>query len=210
MGTREEILVAAEKIMRERGYARATTKEIARAAGYSEATLYKHFVDKTEILLGVVSERLPAFEETLHELDGKAGKGSVRVHLVEVTRKALGFYAEGIPIAASLFSTRELLVAHRTALRELGLTPRDPQAILAGYLRAERRLGRLPRGTNVDAMAALLLGACFKQAFLIVFEDERPTPAELDALAKSLVGTLLPASTPASAQRAAATRSPGS
>ena len=35
MGTREKILAAAARIMREQGYARATTKEIARAAGFS-------------------------------------------------------------------------------------------------------------------------------------------------------------------------------
>ncbi|HEX4258089.1 MAG TPA: helix-turn-helix domain-containing protein, partial [Streptosporangiaceae bacterium] len=45
--TRDRILDAATHVMRTRGFARTTTKEIARAAGYSEATLYKHFQDKT-------------------------------------------------------------------------------------------------------------------------------------------------------------------
>ncbi|GLY63864.1 TetR/AcrR family transcriptional regulator [Amycolatopsis taiwanensis] len=193
MGTREQILAAAEEIMRERGYARATTKEIARAAGYSEAALYKHFQDKTEIFLGVLSERMPAFGATLGELTAQAGKGSLRAHLVRLARSALDFYTETFPIAASVFSTRELLAAHRKALRELGPGPRGPQIAVAGYLRAERRLGRLPRTTDVDAMAALLLGACFQQAFLIRFEDANPSSEERDALAKSLVRILLPA-----------------
>lgn len=208
MGTREDILVAAEKIMREQGYARATTKEIARAAGYSEAALYKHFQDKTAIFLGVLSERLPAFGTTLSELGGQAGKGTVRAHLVRVTRLALDFYLESFPIAASLFSTRELLAAHRTAVRDLDSGPHGPQTTLAGYLRAERRLGRLPRATDVDAMAALLLGACFQQAFLMCFEDASPSPEERDRLAKSLVRTLLPHG--GSVRPNAATRSPES
>lgn len=207
MGTRERILAAAEKIMRERGYARATTKEIARAAGYSEAALYKHFQDKTEIFLGVLSERMPAFGATLSELTAQAGKGSLRAHLVRLARSALDFYTETFPIAASLFSTRELLAAHRKALRELGAGPRGPLIAVAQYLRAERRLGRLPRGTDVEAMAALLLGACFQQAFLIQFEDTDPSPTERDALAKSLVRTLLPAPG-ANARPGAATPSP--
>ncbi len=57
--TRDRILDAATHVMRTRGFARTTTKEIARAAGYSEATLYKHFQDKTDLFLAVLKERLP-------------------------------------------------------------------------------------------------------------------------------------------------------
>ncbi|HKS44627.1 MAG TPA: helix-turn-helix domain-containing protein [Amycolatopsis sp.] len=208
MGTRDEILAAAAKIMRERGYARATTKEIARAAGYSEAALYKHFRDKTEIFLSALSEQLPALGATLRELTDHAGRGTVRANLTRVARAALDFYAESFPIAASLFSTSELLAAHRKAVRELGAGPRGPHESLVRYLRAEERLGRLPR-IDAEAAAALLLGACFQQAFLIHFEGVRPEPAELDKLAKSLVRTLLP-SAGASARPASATPSPGS
>ena len=43
--TRDRMLDAAYTVMRTRGLARATTKEIAREAGFSEAALYKHFED---------------------------------------------------------------------------------------------------------------------------------------------------------------------
>ena len=46
-------------VMPTRGLARTTTKEIARAAGYSEATLYKLFDDKFDLFLCVLAERLP-------------------------------------------------------------------------------------------------------------------------------------------------------
>ncbi|WP_236789942.1 TetR/AcrR family transcriptional regulator [Amycolatopsis sp. GM8] len=187
MGTRDEILAAARRIMRERGYARATTKEIARAAGYSEAALYKHFTDKTEIFLGVLSEQLPAFGTLLTALE--AGTGTVRGNLTKVARTALDFYLEGFPISASLFSSRELLSAHRDAMRELGTGPRYPQRALSQYLRAEQRLGRLPRASDAETIAALLLGACFQQAFLLSFDGE--PVADLNALARRLVKTLL-------------------
>jgi AcrR family transcriptional regulator len=61
LGTREKIVEAAERVMRERGLARTTTKEIARAAGYSEGTLYKHFESKEDLFLAVLAERFPAF-----------------------------------------------------------------------------------------------------------------------------------------------------
>ena len=66
--TRDRILDAAAHVMRTRGFARTTTREIARAAGYSEATLYKHFQDKTDLFLAVLKERLPSLRGTLGAL----------------------------------------------------------------------------------------------------------------------------------------------
>jgi AcrR family transcriptional regulator len=191
MGTREKILAAAAGIMTEQGYARATTKEIARVAGYSEATLYKHFRDKTELFVAVIGEELPQIRRALAELNERAGTGTIRDHLVRFTRTALDFYIASFPIAVSVFSSRELLEAHRAAMRERGAGPRHPVDSLIDYLRAERRLGRIRAGTDVDAMAFLLLGACFQQAFLVNFSGEEPT--DLDTLSTSLADTLLAA-----------------
>src|ERR1700679_3578661 len=71
--TRDRILDAAAHVMRTRGFARTTTKEIARAAGFSEATLYKHFQDKTDLFLAVLKERLPSLGPLLRALSADAG-----------------------------------------------------------------------------------------------------------------------------------------
>lgn len=189
MGTREKILAAAAGIMTEQGYARATTKEIARIAGYSEATLYKHFRDKTELFVAVIGEELPQIRRALIALADQAGTGELRDLLARFTRTALDFYIASFPIAVSVFSSRELLEAHRTAMRERGAGPRHPIDGLIDYLRAERDLGRIRAETDVEAMAFLLLGACFQQAFLVNFSGEKP--ADLDALSASLADTLL-------------------
>ncbi|PXY23507.1 TetR/AcrR family transcriptional regulator [Prauserella sp. PE36] len=193
MGTREDIIAAAARIMRDEGYARATTKEIARAAGYSEAALYKHFHDKTEIFLTVLIERLPGLVPLLAGLPERVGERAVRDNLVDVARTAIEFYAESFPVSASVFSSRQLLAAHRERLREVapGSGPGRPLTELAAYLRAERDSGRVPAAVDPDAAAALLLGACFQQAFLLAFADERPEGDSLDALAGELVGTLV-------------------
>ncbi|TVT50587.1 TetR/AcrR family transcriptional regulator [Amycolatopsis rhizosphaerae] len=191
MGTREEILAAATRVMREQGYARATTKEIARVAGYSEATLYKHFADKAHLFRSVLSEQLPGLGKVLTELTERAGTGTVRANLTRVARLAIDFYTESFPVAASLFSTRELLTSHRQAMADHGAGPRNPHEGLVRYLKAEQRLGRLPRSADPEALSALLLGACFQQAFLTAFDDAEPSGKEREKLAKSLVKTLL-------------------
>jgi AcrR family transcriptional regulator len=161
--------------MRTQGYARATTKEIARAAGFSEAALYEHFQDKTEIFLRIL-----------------VGTGDVRRNLEEVVATAVEFYTDSFPIAASVFSSQELLSAHRDRLRELGTGgPHTPQVLLARYLEAEQRLGRIDPSADPAAMAQLLLGACFQQAFLAAFSGDPAGREQRADLARRLVGGVL-------------------
>ncbi|HWD78997.1 MAG TPA: TetR/AcrR family transcriptional regulator [Kribbella sp.] len=197
MGTRDEILDAAADVLRTQGYAKATTKSIAQVAGYSEAALYKHFADKAAILLAVLHERMPELPGSLKELIGNPGSGTVRGNLTRLARTAIDFYVEGFPILVSLFSSRELLTAHRLRLQELNAGPHRAQEGLVRYLREEQKLGRIRRGADVPAAAALLLGACFQRGFEVNFAGITPSGDELDkyagALAKTLYESLRPA-----------------
>lgn len=190
MGSREEIVAAAAKVMREQGYAHATTKAIAQAAGYSEALLYKHFKDKTEIFTSVLTERLPALGSTLDELMDTAADTPLAANLARLTRITLSFYLESFPIAVSLFSSRELLATHRERVLSRERGPDVPLVRVAEYLRKEARLGRIREEADLDAAASLLLGACFQYAFLASFEDREPSPKELDEWAERLAATL--------------------
>ncbi|GAB2970586.1 TetR/AcrR family transcriptional regulator [Saccharothrix stipae] len=180
MTTRDRMLDAAAHVMRTRGLARATTKEIAKAAGFSEAALYKHFTDKTALFLAVLRERAPSDLGTL--LAGlEAGRGDVRETLVDIARAAIAFYVETFPIAASIFSEPALLAAHREALRTHETGPGVVPQTLARYLEAERALGRLPAGVDPRSAADLILGACHYQAFLGFFTDWPTDPRGLVA-----------------------------
>jgi AcrR family transcriptional regulator len=53
---RKRILEAAATIFIEKGYERATTREIADAADVSEGTLYNYFTSKRDLLLGLCQE----------------------------------------------------------------------------------------------------------------------------------------------------------
>src|ERR1700752_3480931 len=51
---RKQILDAATQVFAEKGFHRATIKEIARVAGIADGTIYTYFVSKTEVLLGIL------------------------------------------------------------------------------------------------------------------------------------------------------------
>ena len=51
---RTQILMGAAQVFAEKGFHKATTKEIAKAAGISEGTIYNYFDNKRELLVAMV------------------------------------------------------------------------------------------------------------------------------------------------------------
>ena len=51
---REQILGAATRVFAEKGFSRATTREVAREAGVSEGTIYNYFEDKDALLMAIM------------------------------------------------------------------------------------------------------------------------------------------------------------
>jgi AcrR family transcriptional regulator len=184
VSTRERILDAAAAVLREQGVANATTKQIARATGCSEALLYKHFHDKEEILLHVLRERMPAFPET-----AVPGEGTVAENLTGTAHQALRFYRDAFPMFGSLLAQPTLMSAARESLAKYGAGPRNPINHLVDHLRAEQRLGRIAATADPEQTAALLMGACFQQGFLLHFQQSADVPV---ATAADLVAALLP------------------
>lgn len=189
--TRDRILDAAADVMTRLGLARATTKEIARAAGCSEALLYKHFRDKEEIFLGVLKDRLPSFTATLAALPDQAGTGSVRDRLVEVVDVGVRFYEAGLAIGSSMLGDPELVRRHREWMLSRGVGPQLANRMLADYLRAEQKAGRVAAAVDADAAAALLLGASYQRAFMVRLMGEQPLSPPAAGFAQSVVEAAL-------------------
>ncbi|MFI6783975.1 TetR/AcrR family transcriptional regulator [Micromonospora sp. NPDC050276] len=162
MSTRERILDAAAQILRTRGVALATTKEIAQASKVSEPTLYKYFEDKERLLLSVLQERLPG----LSRVSVLPGAGDVEDNLAELAHAVLDFYQQSIPMLGALLADPQRMAAHRVAMSRHGGGPDKAVAIFATYLRAEQAIGRINADADPDAAASLLIGACFHEAFL--------------------------------------------
>lgn len=197
--TRQRILDAARQVIIDRGLVRATTREIARAAGVSEGTLYNHYSSKEAIFLAALSQLPSGFFSLVRGLPGRAGSGSVRGNLAELALAGIDFYGEAIPMGASIFADPSLLRRHRELLAEHGAGPQRANEAVAAYLRAEQKLGRIRLDVDPDALAYLLLGALYQRVYWREFlghdadrhGDEQFVERVLDTLAR----TLFPAAT---------------
>jgi AcrR family transcriptional regulator len=187
---RERFLDGAAQVLRSRGYAAATTKEIASAAGLSEAMLYKVFRDKVDLFLGVLTERLPRVALVRNGYAGQVGHGALAVNLKRVAAELVGFYLETFPIAASVFSDSRLLSHLRDALRDAGRGPQVNVEAVAAYLAAEQEAGRVRATAKPAAAAELLVGACLHRAFLTRFNGDDLTERDLTQFAADVVDQL--------------------
>ncbi|NEC63773.1 TetR family transcriptional regulator [Streptomyces sp. SID9727] len=188
---RVRLVDAAHQLMLTKGLARTTTKEIAKAAGCSEAALYKHFLSKEELFVVVLQERLPKVDLRDLITDPGAGERSVEENLTGIARQAALFYEQSFPIAASLYAEPRLKERHDAAMRELGTGPHLPIRGVDTYLRAEQAAGRVRPDADTYAAASLLLGACAQRAFAYDATGTGEPPQPLDDFAASLARTLL-------------------
>lgn len=193
---RRRIIEAADSLIREHGLAGATTREIARAAGCAEGSIYVHFEDKIDLIVAVVVEREPFFAALL-ELPEKAGEASLEENLVPWAEELLALVRDNQPIFLALMGDRAVFERFKARLleRRTGL-PAVLQAA-SDYVRAEQELGRIERRVRPEVVASILVGACRDHVFAGVFaQDRHSSEGFAQALVRTVVFGLAPASAP--------------
>lgn len=173
-GGREAILAAALKLLRERGIARVTSREVAALAGVSEASVFYHYKDRAGLLRAV-------FEQGLEPLQALAGGGALSgADLHDALTRFAGtldrFLDQALPVIAAAQSDRALRDALGAYMTEQDLGPHRGVAALGEYLAAEQAAGRVRAGVDPGAVAMLFVGACYMRA------SQRQMPAQVTEL----------------------------
>lgn len=190
--TRERLMDATERIIREQGIMAVTTKDIASAAGFAEGTLYRHFQDKVELLLAVMAERISGqFLQLIRELPARAGEGTVETTIEELATAALAFFSHTMPLNVALAADPHLNARHNQRLRELGTGPDVALHSVVAYIEAEQRLGRIRPDVSPAASATLLLGVCFNYARTRYMADPAASVLPEDRFAPEITQVLL-------------------
>jgi AcrR family transcriptional regulator len=182
---RAEILAAAARVLSEKGYANATTREIAAAADLAEGTIYNYFANKREILLAIAQEAEAPMETAVMATEHIGDREAV-VALVE---RALDVQETQVHFWRSLLAEAwvdDAILQQFVAIR-LGRTHQR----LAAFI-AERVADGSLRAVDSGLTAQLIIGM-----FVAVIAPEvrgvrgPRTPQERRALAEAIVDLLL-------------------
>jgi len=112
---REQIVEAATRVFAEKGFRRATIKEVARESGVSEGTIYNYFEDKDDILMAIL-HRLNETERRVEDIE-EGTASDFRGFLEEYLRRRMSLMWENREVFRVVLS--EMLV--NAELRELYL-----------------------------------------------------------------------------------------
>lgn len=191
---RERLIEATRRLMLERGVAGCTTKEIARAAGVAEGTIYNQFRDKADLYLSVAAELMPQFLRQMPEDPDR--RRHPRALLVKVATETLDAMKELVPLLAGIVAEPELLAgaqARFTAGKASGKT----YAGLTGYFREEQAAGRIGAQVDATVLARMFIGTVFNHAFMRLLFGESNLELTGRRFVESLVDGVLAAAGPA-------------
>jgi AcrR family transcriptional regulator len=173
-GGREAILAAALQLLRERGIARVTSREVAGLAGVSEASVFYHYKDRAGLLQAVFEQGLAPLK-ALASGGGLAGVGLHEV-LTRFAHTLDRFLEQALPVMAAAQSDTALRDTMAAYMTEQDLGPHRGVAALGEYLAGEQAAGRVRSGVDPHAVAMLFVGACYTRA------AQRQMPAQVNDL----------------------------
>jgi AcrR family transcriptional regulator len=180
---REQLFSAAERILLREGPNALTSRALTTEAGCAKGVLHRHFADFDAFLAELVLDRVHRMDTQAAALRDAAGTGAVADNLT----RALTAIFESVAVAVvALITFRDEL---RDRLRQtwpVGVPVlTEAASMIAGYLAAERELGRLAPEADVDTLALTLIGAGH-----LLFADRKGGPPEPGAVHK-MVTTVL-------------------
>ena len=155
MGNREDLLAAAKRCLYEKGYARTTARDIARASGVSLAAIGYHFGSKDALLNAA---RLQAIGEWYDEL-GRALAADADPDATPIER----FEAIWTHMLELFAAHRPLWTASFEMLAELDHAPEVRRAVADAQQRARLGLAALFHDLDpeLDRRAALAVGSFY-------------------------------------------------
>jgi AcrR family transcriptional regulator len=188
--TREVIIQATIRVVREKGVAGATTRAIVQAVPCAEGSLYLYFRQRSELILAAIEQVASGWAEHLRALPQLVGKGTVVDNLDSVLAQAGRFHDEALTLFSGIVSDPTLLKAQQVTMRKADKGPHLSQRAIAQYLEAEKRGGRVHRDLDSKLTASLLLHSSFGRVFEERFSG-RPSGADAARDTRKLIKALL-------------------
>ena len=187
---RRQLFEAAERVLVRDGPDGLTSRAVTDEAGCAKGVLHRHFTDFDAFLADLVLDRAAQVEAQASALRESAGTGTVDGNIADALTALFG----PVPVAIiPLITFRDEL---RARLREV--RPGGGIAILAeaatavsAYLTAERELGRIASGADIDSLTLSLVGGGH-----LLFADRDPGPPPAMTVGKFVTGVIADAVRP--------------
>jgi AcrR family transcriptional regulator len=181
--TNQQIIEAAREIFLQKGFT-ASTVEIAKLAGISEASIFKHFPTKEELFFTAMG--IPETPNWIQEMESLLGKGDIKENLEYLCLEILEFHRLVIPRMMMLRSRGKPVpeMKHKLDQKMSAFVQ-----LLATFLVQEAEQGRLRSGEN-QTVALMLMGSLIHYVILEQINSEENIILPTAIFVQQLVDTL--------------------
>jgi AcrR family transcriptional regulator len=191
---RSQILDAAAEVFAEKGFARATTKEVAERADISEGTIYNYFDSKDDLLIGIVARLAESQDLALAirpEMIDQALAMPVRDFLNTMFNARQAFVLQDNHLAMLQAVTAEVLINKAFAARYYEQLLGPAIDLMERHLRARIAQGEL-RSVNVPLVVRFLLALNLGMlGFFVLGDPLIQTEWQSDELVEAMAGFFL-------------------
>jgi len=180
---RGQLFDAAERVLLRDGPAALTSRAVTAEAGVAKGVLHRHFADFDAFLTDLALDRIALIDRQAADLRAAAGTGTVAGNLTAAL-PAL-FDPAVLALIRLVIARDELRVRLRAAAGSRIPLMSESTALVAGYLTAERDLGRIAAGADIGTLAPTLTGAAH---LLFTDADGTPEPAAVAKVVNTVLG----------------------
>ena len=181
---RGQLFDAAERVLLRDGPAGLTSRAVTAEAGVAKGVLHRHFADFDAFLAELALDHVARIGAQAAALRAMAGSGTVAGNLAAALPEV---FSPAILALIRLVIARDDLRAQlRAATGSRIPLISDSTAMVAGYLTAERDLGRIAADADISTLAPTLIGAAH---LLFTDADGTPEPAAVARVVAAVLAT---------------------
>jgi TetR/AcrR family fatty acid metabolism transcriptional regulator len=183
---RNQILDAATTVFAEKGFQRATIRDVAKAAGIADGTIYNYFENKTALMLGIL-DRLNQTEQRDEDI-AQVEQMDLRAFVQSYLRQRFAFMTEeGLEVFQAVLGEVLVNAELRTQYMEQIIEP--TYELSAKYFQRAVEEGRI-RPMDVP-LSLRVTSAMFLGLIVLRIMGDKEVSAKWDALPELLTTMLL-------------------
>jgi AcrR family transcriptional regulator len=179
---RGQLFDAAERVLLRDGPGGLTSRAVTVEAGVAKGVLHRHFADFDEFLAELALDHVARIGALEADLRAAAGTGTVAGNLAAALPDV--FSPVILALIRVVIARDELRERLRAATGSRIPLVSESTALVAGYLAAERDLGRVAAGADIGTLAPTMIGAVH-----LLFSDADGAP-EAVAVARTVAAVL--------------------
>jgi AcrR family transcriptional regulator len=184
---RGQLFDAAERVLLRDGPGGLTSRAVTAEAGVAKGVLHRHFADFDAFLAELALDRIARIGTRAAGLRATAGSGTVTGNLAAALPD---LFSPAILALIRLIIARDDLRAQLKAATGSRIPlVSEATAMVAGYLAAERDLGRVAGGADISTLAPTLIGAAH---LLFTDADRTPEPAAVARVVATVLASARP------------------